>query len=67
MLLGDPGVAPYVCGFVIGSAPQMPGATERYVMEVDDDICGSNGSISMATMIGKLMNLVWEETIARLS
>lgn len=35
----------------------MPGVTERYVMEVDEEICGDGAVISMATMIGKSTQL----------
>lgn len=55
-LVMDDSVAPYVCGYVIGSIIQMPGTTERYTMEVDDDLCGSDAVISMVTMAGKHAN-----------
>ena len=51
-------VAPYICGYVTGTAPHMPGATERYTFEVDDEICADSSVISMATMVGKLTNLL---------
>lgn len=53
----DPEVAPYVCGYVVGSGVQMPGVTERYILEVDEEICGDSPVISMATMVGKSTHL----------
>lgn len=53
-LAQDPDIAPYVCGYVTGSGVQMPGVTERYVLEVEENICADGAVISMATMIGKL-------------
>lgn len=59
-LVMDPEIAPYVCGYVVGSAPQCPGITERYTLEVDEDICGESSVISMASMTGKLTYSLWE-------
>lgn len=66
-LVDDPSVASYMCGHVVGTALQMPGATERYTLLVDDDHCGTDAVLSMATMIGKLNCFSPKEKHAKIS
>lgn len=66
-LVVDPEVARFVCGYVVGTAPQMPGTTERYTMEVNNELCSGDVFVSMATMAGKIINLRMEGNHRRIS
>lgn len=51
-LAASESVAPFVCGAAVAEASLLPGETWRGLLEVDTDICGNDGVLTVLGMLG---------------